>query len=135
METEENNSEVTTAEESSPSVDQKTSKEECNWTMGRHLASVHGFIIPLGNVPGPSVIWLIKKEEFPLVTDQKKEAVNFQITVKRSDIVGALLTRIFIGFLLFLALAIHRIVFTAIAAMRANEGEAYRYPYALRLTK
>jgi uncharacterized Tic20 family protein len=50
-------------------------------------------------------------------------------------IVGALLTLIFIGFLVLLALAIYWIVFAVIAAMRANEGEAYRYPYALRLIK
>jgi uncharacterized Tic20 family protein len=81
------------------------------------------------------VIWLIKKEEFPLVADQGKEAVNFQITVLLIGIVGALLTLVFIGFLVLLALAIYWIVFTVIATMRANEGEAYRYPYALRLIK
>ncbi len=132
---EETNSEVTTTEESAPSVEHKPSKEERNWAMGCHLASIAGFIIPFGNVAGPLVIWLIKKEEFPLVADQGKEAVNFQITVLLIGIVGALLTLIFIGFLVLLALAIYWIVFTVIAAMRANEGEAYRYPYALRLIK
>ncbi len=135
MESEENTSEVTPTEKSAPSVDQKPSKEERNWAMGSHLASIAGFIIPFGNVTRPLVIWLIKKEEFPLVADQGKEAVNFQITVLLIGIVGALLTLIFIGFVVLLALAISWIVFTVIAAMRVNEGKAFRYPSALRLIK
>jgi uncharacterized Tic20 family protein len=40
-----------------------------------------------------------------------------------------------IGFLLMLALAVVWLVFVVIAANQANQGQAYRYPYILRLVK
>ncbi len=127
-------SKVTTTEEVQSSA-APTSKEERNWAMGCHLASFAGFLIPVGNIIGPLVIWLIKKEEFPMVAEHGKEAVNFQITVALIGIVCAMLILIFIGLLLLPALAIYWIVFTIIAAMKANEGESYQYPFTLRLIK
>ena len=37
--------------------------------------------VPLGHILGPMVVWLIKKDEYPLVEDQGREALNFQINV------------------------------------------------------
>ena len=141
---EENNSEGSSSEvaateevqpSAAPSSGAVSNKEERNWAMGCHLASFAGFLIPFGNIIGPLVIWLIKKEEFPMVAEHGKEALNFQITVALIGIVCALLILIFIGLLLLPALAIYWIVFTIIAAMKANEGESYQYPFTLRLIK
>ncbi len=132
--TEENENEMAKAEEGH-AVERQASKEERNWAMACHLASLAGFIIPFGNILGPLIIWLVKKEEFPLVDDQGKEAVNFQITVFLMGLVGALLLLVLIGFLVLPALAVYWLVFTVIAAMRSNEGESYRYPFTLRLIK
>ena len=138
--TEENENEMATAEEGR-AVERQASKEERNWAMACHLASLAGFIIPFGNILGP----LIKKEKFPLMDDQGKEAVNFQITVFLAGLIGALLisldfyslkgVEVLIGFLVLLALAVYWLVFTVIAAMHASEGESFRYPYTLRLIK
>ena len=130
----ENENEMAKAEEGH-AIERQASKEERNWAMACHLASLAGFIIPFGNILGPLNIWLVKKEEFPLVDDQGKEAVNFQITVFLMGLVGALLLLVLIGFLLLPALAVYWLVFSVIAAMRANEGESYRYPFTLRLIK
>ena len=134
-----NSNEVTPAEAAQPSAEQPNTadfdKEERNWAMGCHLASFAGFLIPFGNIIGPLVVWLVKKEEFPLVEDQGKEALNFQITVSLMGIVAAILVLVFIGRLLLLVLAIYWIVFTIIATMQANEGKSYRYPFTLRLIK
>ncbi len=141
---EENNSEgsgseVAATEEvqasAAPSSGADSNKEERNWAMGCHLASFAGFLIPFGNIIGPLVIWLIKKEEFPMVDEHGKEALNFQITVALIGIVCALLILVFIGLLLLPALAIYWIIFTIIAALKANEGESYQYPFTLRLIK
>ena len=40
-----------------------------------------------------------------------------------------------IGFLLMAAIGIAHLVLCIMAAMKANNGEAYRYPFALRLIK
>lgn len=100
-----------------------------------HLAALAGFVIPFGNVVGPLVLWLVKKDADPFVDDQGKEAVNFQITITLASIVCMMLMLVVIGFLLIIALAVIWLVFTVIAANLANQGQAYRYPYILRLVK
>ena len=110
-------------------------KEEKTWGMACHLIAFCGFIIPLGSIIGPLVVWLIKKDEMPFVDDQGKESLNFQITLLIAFIISGILTVVLIGFLLMFVLAIYAIVMIIIAAMKANEGESYRYPYTFRFIK
>lgn len=112
-----------------------TDKDARTWGMLCHLSAFLGFIIPFGNILGPLVIWLIKKKDYPFVDDQGKEALNFQISMLIAFVISAVLMLIAIGFLLMVAVAIYTIVMIIIAAIKANEGVAYRYPYALRLVK
>ncbi|MEM9620099.1 MAG: DUF4870 domain-containing protein [Pseudomonadota bacterium] len=97
-----------------------------------HLSALVGFIIPFGNIIGPLVVWQIKKD-MPFVEEQGKEALNFQITVSLAAIVCFILMFILIGALLLPILGIAAIVFTIIAAIKANGGEHYEYPLTLRL--
>ena len=91
---------------------------------------------------GPLVFWLLHKDkpEKAFVTDQAKEALNFQITltfayVIGAILIGAILTVILIGALINLLIWLACVVFSIIAAVAANNGEAYRYPFAIRLIK
>jgi uncharacterized protein len=106
-------------------------------TMGMlcHLLGLAGYIIPFGNVIGPLVIWLIKKDTMPFVNDQGKEAINFQITVLIAAIICIPLVLVVIGILLLPLIAIANIIFIIIGTIKANEGVAYRYPFAIRLIK
>ena len=104
------------------------SKDECNLAMVCHLLGLVGFI-------GPLIIWLIKKDESPVVDDQGKESLNFQITILLASLASGLLACFIIGFFLAVAVAIYDIVYIIIAAMRAGKGELYRYPICLRLIK
>jgi uncharacterized Tic20 family protein len=114
----------------------QVSKDEQNWAMFCHLAALSGFVIPLGNVLGPVVVWLIKKDTMPLVDRHGKEAINFQITVLIAFVVSALLTVVLIGFLLMAVVGIGALVLTIIATVKVSNGEfEYRYPFALRLLK
>jgi uncharacterized protein len=110
------------------------SKEEKTWAMAAHLASLAGYIaIPLGNVIAPLVIWLVKKDTMPFVDDQAKESLNFQITMTIGMIISFILSYVCIGIPLLIALWVIGLVFAIIAAIKANEGVKYRYPFALRL--
>ena len=71
----------------------------------------------------------------PFVDDQGKESLNFQITVTIAAIVAAVLIVLLVGFLLLPIVGLIALVFTIIAGIKANEGVAYRYPFALRLIK
>lgn len=105
-------------------------------TMGMlcHLLALAGLVIPFGNIIGPLVIWLINKDKMPFVNDQGKEAVNFQITVTIAAIVAGVVT-ICLAALGAIVVIIVGFVFAVIGAMKANNGEYYRYPWALRLIK
>ena len=88
--------------------------------------------LPLSNQR--DIIWLLKKETMPFVDDQAKEALNFQIAVTIALLVSiAIGAATCVGFLLVPVVGIGSLVFAIIAAMEANKGVAYRYPYTIRL--
>src|SRR6185295_5600163 len=57
-------------------------KDARTWNMLCHLSALCGLLgVPFGNVLGPLIIWLVKKNEIPSVDVHGKAALNFQITV------------------------------------------------------
>lgn len=86
---------------------------------------------------GSLVIWLVNKDDptKAFVVDQAKEALNFQITLGLAALVCAILMVVVIGLLLMPLVGLAGLVFAIIAAVKANNGEAYRYPFILRLVK
>ena len=109
--------------------------DEKNWGMYCHLAAFAGLIIPLGNVLGPLIIWLIKKDEYDFVDQEGKESVNFQITVSIASLIAGILSVVLIGVPLLIAIAILSVIFTIKACMQSNEGRHYQYPFNLRIIK
>jgi uncharacterized Tic20 family protein len=110
-------------------------KEDRTFGMLCHLLSLSGFIIPLGNILGPLVIWLIKKDQSAFVNDQGKESLNFQISIFIYAIISAILIIVLIGILTSIAVGLFWLIFTIIASVRANEGQYYRYPLTIRFVK
>jgi uncharacterized Tic20 family protein len=116
--------------------DKESSKDARMWGMFCHLAAFGGIVVPvIGCVVGPLVVWQIKKEEFPFVDHHGKEAVNFQISVLIYAIVAGLLCFACVGFVLLPAVYIFDLIFVLIAAVKANDGERYRYPLTIRFIK
>ena len=60
------------------------------------------------------------------------ELTTFQILFYRS-LAGFVLMVVLVGFLLLPVVGIIALVLVIIAAIRSNSGEAYRYPFTLRL--
>lgn len=122
------------------------SAEEKQWGMFGHLSALTGVVTGgLGNFLGPLIVWQMKKDTLPFAADQAKEALNFNITLLIVGVVfgviGAIFTAITLGLgailvvPLALALGVAWLVFTIMAAMKANDGVAYRYPLTIRLIK
>ncbi|MFB3894144.1 MAG: DUF4870 domain-containing protein [Phycisphaerae bacterium] len=110
-----------------PEIEQN--KEARTMGMLCHLLGIlTGFV-------GPLIIWLIKKDQSPFVSDQGKEALNFQITLVFAYIIGGVTACFFIGIFITLAAWICSIIFSIIGCMKANQGIRYRYPFAIRLIK
>jgi hypothetical protein len=119
-------------------ANEELNKDARMWAMFCHLGGLAGLvpIIPaFGSIIVPLVIWQIKKNEFPFVDEQGKEAVNFQISMLIYSIICIPLVFICIGVILLVAIGIIDIVFSLIAAIKANNGEHYRYPICIRFIK
>lgn len=117
----------------SGSGDTPATQDERTWGMVSHLSALVGVIIPFGGIIAPLVIWLVKRDQSAYVAEHAKEALNFNITVGIAGVVCWILVFAFIGVPLAITLGIYWLVMTIIAAIKANEGNAYRYPFALRL--
>ena len=111
-------------------------KEENTWAMVAHISALAGLTgIPFANVVAPLIVWLVKKDTMPFVDDQGKESLNFQITVTIALLICVPLLFVLIGFLLMPIIGLVALIFTIIAAVAANNGQAYRYPMCLRIIK
>ena len=111
-------------------------ENERTWGMLAHLSALVGLVIPLiGNVLGPLGVSIARADQSAFVAAHAKEALNFNISVTLAAVLCALLMLVFVGFLLGSALFIVWLVMTLIAAIKASEGAAYRYPFSLRLVK
>ncbi|MFC5578636.1 DUF4870 domain-containing protein [Lysobacter niabensis] len=122
------------------------SADQRQWAMFAHLSAIAGAVLTSGvggwgTFLGPLVIWLVKKDTMPFVDDQAKEALNYNITI--AIVFLALWVLVFvtlgIGFLVaipaWVVIGIAWLVFTIIAAVKANDGVKYRYPFSWRLVK
>lgn len=118
-----------------PPINDMPDKDACTWAMLCHLASLLGLgSIPLANLLGPLVVWLIKKDTHPFIDDQGKESLNFQITMMILQFVaGMTFCLAGIGIVVYPLVALYGIVMPIIAAVKSNKGERYRYPATLRL--
>jgi uncharacterized protein len=79
------------------------------------------------------IVWILKKDESAYLSDQAKEALNFQITILIASFVASILIWLLIGFVLLPIIWLVNLVFCIIAAIATSKGETYRYPFCLRL--
>ena len=109
-----------------------TEADSRNWAMGVHLSALAGYVVPFGTVVAPLVIWLAMRDRSPLIDAAGKQALNFHLTCLIAEIVFGMLSFIYIGLPFLFATLIAELVFTVIAAVKTNSGEAYTYPLAIR---
>ncbi|MGB1293759.1 MAG: DUF4870 domain-containing protein, partial [Pseudoalteromonas sp.] len=100
-----------------------------------HLSALAGFIIPMGSVIGPLVVWLIKKEDMPLVAEHGRKSLNFQITMLIAYIVCFILMIVAIGAILLPIVAIFSFIMVVIGAIKTNDGKPFNYPFSINLIK
>lgn len=101
--------------------------DEKNIAVITHITGIFFSIFP------GLIVWLLKKDESPYISEQAREALNFQITLLIAYLIAGVLVFVLIGFLLFFLIWLANIVFSIMAAVAASKGENYRYPFSLRL--
>lgn len=120
---------------------------EKTWPPLIHLAGFAAFTpIPFGNILGPLILWLIKRQESEMIDFHGKEALNFQISMTLYLIAGAIITAISAFLIIFLVgiillpiailglicLGIFWIVTMIVAAVRASNGQDPGYLLTIR---
>ncbi len=84
----------------------------------------------------PALIgYLVLKERGPFIAAHTKAALNFQLTMLIAAVVGAITSLLLIGVFIVLAAAVLVVVFSIIAALKANKGEFYTYPLSIPFIK
>ncbi|MGR0221619.1 DUF4870 domain-containing protein [Agromyces sp. ZXT2-6] len=96
------------------------------WATLIHIGGIlFGFLPPL-------IGYLVLKDRGAFIRAHSATALNFQITLLIAYVVGWILAFVLIGFLILLAAWIAAIVFGIIAALKANQGQPYVYPIAIK---
>ena len=78
------------------------------------------------------IAYLILEDRGPFVRSHTATELNFQLTLLIAYVAGVILILVFVGFLIIIAAWVLSIVLGIIAAIKANKGEYYQYPVAIK---
>ena len=97
-----------------------------------HLSQLIPFFIGFGSLILPLILWITQKEKIYAMDAHGKQILNFQLSlIVYAIICVPLILLLGLGLLGFIALGIVSIIFPIINAIRANKGEATKYPLSL----
>jgi uncharacterized protein len=133
-------------------------ENERAWAAAAHalalvLALATSWFVGAAGIVGGLVVYLVKRDESPFATEHAREAMNFNLSMLLYAcaavaigvvLAGATLLTLGLGLILTIpaglalvaamaAIAVLWLVCSIIAAIKAWQGEAYRYPLTLRL--
>lgn len=109
------------------------SSDERTWAILVHASAFAGFFVPFGNILGPLVVWLIKREESQFVDANGKQALNFQMTWTAIIVFALLSLVVGVGLVLVPIVALAWVILVVLATVRASENEVYDYPLTVDL--
>ena len=113
--------------ETAPSI----TPEERGLAVCTHLSGLAGYVIPLGGVVVPTIIWMVKSES-AVIVGIAKQAVLLNVIVWGLGLVAAvlLITVILIPLVIvfWIALGIAALALPIVGAIKASQGDYYRYP-------
>lgn len=106
-----------------------------------HLSPVIAAIVSVGTLSwlGPLVLWFLYKDRNALVRNASATSFNFHITVWLATAVGVVMIvtvlLLPVGIVLIALAWIAQIVLSIVGALRAWNGELYRYPYQVPILR
>lgn len=113
-------------------------EEERTWSVLTHVIAGGLNLVTGGlfaGLIGAVVIYVVFKDRGPFIREHATTTLNFQITLIIIEIIGWILTLLFIGWLVLAAVWVVNIVFSIMGALAASRGEPYTYPLAVRFFK
>jgi uncharacterized protein len=117
----------------------KATDDEKLWAALSHGLTFLGWMILVGNILPPLIIYVAKKDSSPFVAEHARESLNFQISILIYTLCAFLLmitiVLIPLSFIFFSVVGVFDLVCVIIAIIKATNGEMFRYPCSLRLVK
>lgn len=114
------------------------------WGVAAHLSAFVGAWLLVAFV-GPLVVYLVGRDRHPSVAHHAREALNFNLTFLLvlivGGIVGFVLAVVTLGLGLLVlaplggAVVLVWVILVIVAAVKAWDGEPYRYPLTLRFVR
>jgi len=114
-----------------PPASRMSPEDERNWAMAAHLGSFLAAYVALGLIAA-LIVLLVKGNDSAFVRRHAVESLNFQLNALVYTVVFALLILVLVGLVLLPLYGIFYLVVVILAAVRASNGEDYRYPATIR---
>jgi len=100
----------------------KKKVDRINAVLAHVLGLVVGFI-------GPLIIYLVAQDKYS--KDNAKMALNWQISLVIYLVISIVLIYFIIGFFTFFVVIMLNLIFSIIGAVKAGDGEIWKYPMAI----
>nr|WP_274387843.1 DUF4870 domain-containing protein [Salsipaludibacter albus] len=114
-------------------------ESERNWGMVAHLSSLVAAGIGGMGFLGPLIVWLVKKDDSRFVRHHAVEALNFNLSLLLYTLLMVMVGLTIVGLVVAIPAAVIGLVLwfvaSIVAAVKAQRGEAYRYPLTIRLVR
>ncbi|MBL7811504.1 MAG: DUF4870 domain-containing protein [Bacteroidetes bacterium] len=106
--------------------------DERTYCMVLHGSVLLGLIIPYAGFVVPLILWLVNKDKSSRIDAHGKVVMNWVLTALIIAVAGLVLTFVFVGIGVLLALAVCNLVFSILGLIRAGDGILWHYPFSIR---
>jgi uncharacterized Tic20 family protein len=103
-------------------------KETNQWAMFIHFSILAGWIVPIGGLIVPILLWQIKKDELPGIVPHAHVVLNWIVSSLVYALICFILMFVVIGIFGFMALGLATVIFAIMGGIKANDGELWEYP-------
>ena len=107
-------------------------QEEKGLALLAHIGAFLGYVIIIGNILVPLLVYIIKGKDSWFVEYHSLESLNFQISMTIYALIAVVTI---IGWIFLVPLALFEIIVIILASIRAGNGELFRYPLSIRFIK
>jgi hypothetical protein len=116
------------------------------WAAGAHVAALlaamlTSWVAGVAGAVAALAVWMLVRDKSAFAAEHAKEAVNFNLSMFLYAAIAVVVVIFTLGIGLIVALpmwlvlALVWIVCTLLAAFKAYDGQAYRYPMTIRLVR
>jgi uncharacterized protein len=110
-------------------------QEVRNTAVAAHLSTFAGLVMPFGSVIGPLAVWLTRCHRDPFIDQAGREALNLGISIAIYGAVVLAAALMLVGIPFLIVRVVAWVVLASLAAVKASQGQPYRYPLTMRLVR